>query len=720
MDTETGLSALLQKALAERERIAASEEQFRSLVACADDTIVMTDLVGRIVFINESGRKLYGTADVADLVGANAFDLLAQESRAAAAEGMHLAHDAGVARNREFLLVRRDGTKVPVEITISLMRDAAGVPVGYMSVARDITERKRAEEKTAALLAVARAISGRLELWEILDRVQRRTAEVMRCDAVATFRWDPQRKAFRMLAQYTTRQDLVFDATALEFRRGVPFVDRLTTVRTVVIGDVAQQAWVPSELLARHGITALVWTQLVVREQPVGAFVALSAAPGRGFDASQVELFEGIADQLAVAIEAAELYHAQRQEAEVSAALARLGHELIGALDHPALLDRLCVLTSEMLKCEASHTILAEPGTDTYSVVAGHGYSAEQWEWIRVLKIPRRLLEGTATALERDDVVASTVPETPDDPLAILARQLGVTAFVCMALRRGRELIGIHIACCRERHEPFTPQCERIARGIAQLASLALQYRRLMDQLEQANRLKSDFVATLSHELRSPLNIIMGYDALLLERDLGELSAEQVEAVQRIDQTVVALLELIDSILDVSRLDAGRPQVDVQEVDVADLFATIEAETQELRETRPDVRFTWRVAPEVPRLRTDRMKLKIVLKNLIANALKFTEQGSVRVEAEPRDGGVRIAVADTGRGIPPGALPIIFEPFRQAPGTLKRHGGVGLGLYIVRRLLDLLQGTVEVESTAGRGATLTVWVPAVCLPAISS
>ncbi len=230
-------------------------------------------------------------------------------------------------------------------------------------------------------------------------------------------------------------------------------------------------------------------------------------------------------------------------------------------------------------------------------------------------------------------------------------------------------------------------------------------------ELERASRLKSEFVATMSHELRTPLNIVMGYTDLLLEGAFGDLTVEQLAIVQRMAQSTAELQGLITATLDLSRLEAGRLPLELSKVHVPELIAEIEAETQELQR-KPSVCVLWRVAPELPPLSTDAAKLKTVLKNVIANAVKFTDQGSVTVRVSARDCGVEFAVTDTGIGMAPDVLPIVFEPFRQVDGSpTRRHGGVGLGLYIVRRFLDLLGGTVAVESAVGQGSTFRVWVP---------
>jgi signal transduction histidine kinase len=243
-------------------------------------------------------------------------------------------------------------------------------------------------------------------------------------------------------------------------------------------------------------------------------------------------------------------------------------------------------------------------------------------------------------------------------------------------------------------------------------ARLEQRVRERTRELEDAVRLKSEFVATMSHELRTPLNAIMGYADLLLQGGYGEVPPEQREAVARIDHNAAQLHELINSILDLSRLEAGRLTPEPDAVRVPELMRDLQTEVRELFE-QTGLRFEWNVDTDLPPLRTDPRLVKTVLKNLIGNAVKFTPRGSVTVGARPRDGGVEISVADTGIGIAADALPIIFERFRQVDSsTTRRFGGVGLGLYIVRRSLDLLGGTIAVQTEVGRGSRFSVWLPA--------
>jgi len=250
---------------------------------------------------------------------------------------------------------------------------------------------------------------------------------------------------------------------------------------------------------------------------------------------------------------------------------------------------------------------------------------------------------------------------------------------------------------------------EWLERKNVALADLAQRLRERADEARRANAIKSDFVGAVSHELRSPLNVMLGYLEMLLDRELGPLTPDQVDALTRTRRESVALLDLITGLLDVNRFETGRVPMQLAPVALGPL----------IQDTCTEVPEQWRHAgvelrvvlpPDLGIVETDRAKLKTVIRNLIQNALKFTDRGHVTVTAAARDAReVTIAVADTGCGIPPDALEYIFESFRQVPGT--GGGGVGLGLHMVRRLAHLLGGTVAVTSTVGKGSTFTVTLP---------
>jgi signal transduction histidine kinase len=234
-------------------------------------------------------------------------------------------------------------------------------------------------------------------------------------------------------------------------------------------------------------------------------------------------------------------------------------------------------------------------------------------------------------------------------------------------------------------------------------------YRHALDS-ERANSAKSEFLATVSHEIRTPLTVIIGFVDLLLDGVLTE-PAESQDALRRVRQHALQLLDLIQSMLDINRIEAGVLQLQLSSFGIADVFASLE-ENLPADWCKEGVRLRWELKDDLV-LRSDRRKLEMVLRNLIHNALKYTDAGTVAISAAREPSGDRIAftVNDTGTGISADEVSQIFEMFRQATTQAPRGGGVGLGLYIVRRLTEALGGAVAVDSQPGRGTRFTVSLP---------
>ena len=248
-----------------------------------------------------------------------------------------------------------------------------------------------------------------------------------------------------------------------------------------------------------------------------------------------------------------------------------------------------------------------------------------------------------------------------------------------------------------------------IARGVAQMAAVALTNARLYDELQTASRIRSEFVSTISHELRTPLNVMLGYLEMVRDPDLP--TDEKLQLLDRSQQNGFQLLELIESTLEIGRIDAGRDEVRWEPVHFGVFWRELGRDCSHLRKPE-SVALEWDTDIRDLTVRTDPRKLTIIVRNLVGNALKFTEKGYVRVEASTERGALYVQVRDSGIGIKPEDQDAIFEKFRQADGSeTRRFGGSGLGLYIVRRFAEQLGGTVVVSSTPGEGSTFTVRLP---------
>jgi signal transduction histidine kinase len=332
------------------------------------------------------------------------------------------------------------------------------------------------------------------------------------------------------------------------------------------------------------------------------------------------------------------------------------------------------------------------------------------------------VLGQTAITLESVQVPDITVPGAYAGRLRENLIESGIRAILAVPMVYEGRLIGC-LGVTRNHPGDFPGDTIELLRTFATQSALAIQNARLFHeiedkslQLEAASQHKSEFLANMSHELRTPLNAIIGFSEVLSERMFGELNEKQEEYLKDIHASGQHLLSLINDILDLSKIEAGRMELELTDFD---LPATLDNALILVRERAGRRSITLQTAVDGPlgQVRADERKIRQVVLNLLSNAIKFTpEGGRIEVAAVPKDGSVEVSVSDTGVGIAPEDQQAVFEEFRQVGTAEKKAEGTGLGLTLCRKFIELHGGRIWVKSQVGVGSTFTFTIPVKTIP----
>jgi signal transduction histidine kinase/CheY-like chemotaxis protein len=496
--------------------------------------------------------------------------------------------------------------------------------------------------------------------------------------------------------------------------------------RTVQIDDARSDPryeW--RAALELGGFRTLLGVPMLTGGRVVGVIV-LNRSTVAPFDERTIELVTTFAAQGAIATQNVRLFcELQEQSVELSRsvdelrALGEISQAVSSSLDVDEVLGTIVARAVELSGAEGGSIFEFEPPSGEFALRACFGTSAALADRLRDVRIDLRdtFIGRTAAAGEVRQAPDIEL-ETPDPHFDALRRH-GWRSIAIVPLRREDEVIG---ALTVRRHTPG----EFAAAGLALLETLASQsataihnarmFRQLdrkTRELEVASRHKSEFLASMSHELRTPLNAVIGFSDVLLDRMFGDLNERQEEYVRDIRDSGRHLLELINEILDLSKIEAGRMELDRGVVSLPDLLEHSVAMVRE-RAARQGVALTLDVAPDVGTVPADELKLKQVVLNLLTNAVKFTPAGgSVHMRAAIDGGEAVVSVRDTGSGIPAEEQEAIFEAFqRGGRGARQTTEGTGLGLTLSRQIVEMHGGRLSMESRVGEGSTFSFAIPA--------
>ena len=496
--------------------------------------------------------------------------------------------------------------------------------------------------------------------------------------------------------------------------------------RTVIqVEDALEDPEYAQDVARAGGFRSMLAVPMMREGNPIGAIVVNRGQPG-SFSVSQIDLLKTFADQAVIAVENVRLFKELEartgeltQSVEKLTALGEVSRAVTSTLDVETVLDTIVSRASQLAGADGCSIFEYDAAAQQFELRATHN---DDTEFVAALRaVPLRKGEGlmgrAAEMREPIQIPDITQPGAYESSVRDTLVRFGYRALLAVPLLREDQIIG-SLSFNRKAPGEFTPEVVEVLKTFATQSALAIQnarlFREIADksaQLEAASRHKSEFLANMSHELRTPLNAIIGFSEVLTERMFGELNDKQDEYLKDIHASGQHLLSLINDILDLSKIEAGRMELERSDFDLPNAIENALILVRE-RASRRGIKLGSTIDERLGVISGDERKVKQVLLNLLSNALKFTPEGG-RIEAGARlyDGVAEVSVADTGVGIAPEDQEAVFEEFRQVGTADKKAEGTGLGLALSRKFIELHGGRIWVESEVGKGSTFRFTLP---------
>lgn len=603
-------------------------------------------------------------------------------------------------------------------------------------------ETNRRAEEMSALAEIGNDIATTLELQPVLERIAGRAKELLKVRDIAIFMREGDGETFSAPVALGTYVEEI-TATSVKIGEGITGAIAQSGVAEIVNDppNDPRSFTIEGTPEIEEDPEVLMIAPMISRGKVIGLVNVWRLKEQGLFSQSDLQFLVSIARQAAIAIESARLYLETQRRASEMAALAKVGRDISATLDLATVLEQITIHGQELLHADSSAVFLPEADqTDVFKAIAAVGDIADELMADNII-----VGKGIMGDILRKGQ-AEVVNDTNNDPRAItIAGTVDYDDEHLMAapLLVAGNVRGLMSVWRTGRGREFEQQELDFLDGLSQQAAVAMENARLYAEAQQAqqladeaNQAKSAFLAAMSHELRTPLNAIIGFTRIVKRKAKGNLPERQIDNLSKVQSSAEHLLGLINTILDIAKIEAGRVDVVPREFEVGTLVEMCLTTAQPL--ARPGVTMKANMAHDIPHAYSDQDKIKQILLNLLSNAAKFTHEGEIvmsgdwrvatndegpRTKDEIRDTQYEIAdmqyksqllitVADTGIGMNEEQLGRVFEEFQQADSsTTREYGGTGLGLSISRHLAQLLGGDLTASSVEGQGSIFTLTLP---------
>jgi GAF domain-containing protein/CheY-like chemotaxis protein len=601
--------------------------------------------------------------------------------------------------------------------------DQAGIAIENARLLNELRESLQQQIATADVLKVISRSA--FDLQPVLDTLVESAARICQAD-IGHIALPKEGGFFRSAATFGFSPELKAEFAYLDFKpdRGSVTGRALLEGRTVHILDAqTDPEYKLPKILEVGGHHSMIGTPLLREGSPIGVF-GLARFAVRPFTEKQIELLTTFADQAVIAIENARLFNEVQmrtrelaRSVEELRALGEVSQAINSTLDLETVLTTIVAKAVQLSNADAGVIYVFDELDETLRVRATYGLSDEFVAAIRAQAAGAS--DALRQAIQDREPMEMDIRDEPPSPVREISMRAGFQARLVVPLVSPDRVVGA-LVIRRKQAGHFSKETIGLLQTFAAHSVLAIQNARLFHEIEEkgreladASRHKSQFLANMSHELRTPLNAIIGVSEML--REDTEAAKQDTEPLDRVLGAGRHLLALINDILDLSKIEAGRMELHLEEFPLVPLIEDV-AKTIESMATKNGNRIVVDCAADFGTIHADQTRFRQALLNLASNANKFTEKGTVTIAGQSQrlDGreGITIAVTDTGIGMTPEQMGKLFQEFSQASTrTASKYGGTGLGLAISRYFCRMMGGDITVESEPGKGSTFTVRLP---------